>query len=212
MRIVVPYAERRPKTRLAPTLDDDERAAFARRMLADVLAAIRVAGGEPAVLTPDPIDVDAETIVDERALTPAVDAVVASAAEPVAVVMADLALADPDSLSRLFAAEGDVVIAPGRGGGTNALVVRDPAFRVDYHGASYLDHVAIARERGLSLTEIDSRRLATDVDEPADLVEVLVHGGPGAGARSREWLDAAGFSLAERDGRVGIERDGDPIV
>ena len=212
MRIVVPYAERRPKTRLAPALGGDERAAFARRMLADVLDAIRAAGGEPAVLTPDPIDVDAETVVDERALTPAVNAVLESTAEPVAVVMADLALADPDSLSRLFAAEGDVAIAPGRGGGTNALVVRDPAFRVDYHGASYLDHLAVARERGLSLTAVDSRRLATDVDEPADLVELLVHGGPEAGARSREWLEAAGFSLAERDGRVGIERHGDPVV
>ena len=212
MRIVVPYAERRPKTRLAPALDGDERAAFARRMLADVLAAVRAAGGEPTVLTPDPIDVDAGTIVDERALTPAVNAAIDSAAEPTAVVMADLALADPGSLSRLVAAEGDVVIAPGRGGGTNALVVRDPTFRADYHGASYLDHLAVSRDRDLSVAEIDSRRLATDVDEPADLVEVLVHGGSEGGARSREWLAAAGFSLAERDGRVGIERDGEPVV
>ena len=206
MRVVVPYAERAPKTRLAPALHAAERTALARCMLADVLDAVRAAGHEPEVVAPEPVP-ETETVVDERPLTDAINDLLASAAGPVAVVMADLALADGASLSRLFSTPGDVVVAAGRGGGTNALVVRHPEFRVDYHGASYLDHRRIARGLDLDVVDVDSRRLASDVDEPADLVEILVHGRRNGGeTRSYRWLVNAGFSLRAAKGRVGIER------
>lgn len=129
---------------------------------------------------------------------------VSGADEPVAVVMADLALATADALEGLFAADADVAIAPGRGGGTNALVVRHSEFRVDYHGASYLDHRDIAGDAGASLETVDSFRLATDVDEPADLVEVLVHGDETD--RAPSCLRDLGFELDRADGRVGVVR------
>ncbi|PSP56077.1 2-phospho-L-lactate guanylyltransferase [Halobacteriales archaeon QS_1_67_19] len=202
MRVVVPYAASDPKTRLAGTLSPDERAAFARAMLEDVLAAVRATGREPELLATDPIDVDAPVTVDDRPLTPAVNAALAETDGPVAVVMADLALATPEALDRLFGTTADVAIAPGRGGGTNALVARHPEFRTDYHGASYLDHLAAARDVGATVTEVDSHRLATDVDERADLAEVLIHGSGAA----REWLRAAGFSLASEESRIGVVR------
>jgi 2-phospho-L-lactate guanylyltransferase len=120
-----------------------------------------------------------------------------------AVVMADLALATPAALDRLLAADGDVVLAPGRGVGTNALVVRTPAFRVDFHGTSFLDHRRAAESAGAAVGTVDSFRLSTDVDEPADLVEAFVHGGEA----TVEWL-AARFELAVDDdeGRVSLER------
>lgn len=214
--VLVPFDAVDPKRRLSPVLDADERAAFARVMLADVLDTLREAEYEPTVLATGPVDVDATVVVDDRPLTPAVNARLAGEAEgpvpspatPVAVVMADLALATPAALARLFAGGADapdldVTIAPGRGGGTNALVVRDPAFRVDYHGASVRDHRRIARDAGLATGSVDSFRLATDVDEPADLVEVLLHAD---GSRSRAWLREAGFRVATGDGRVGVER------
>ncbi|MFB6173547.1 MAG: 2-phospho-L-lactate guanylyltransferase [Halobacteriales archaeon] len=200
MRVLVPYAPEEPKTRLSDALDAGERAAFSRAMLADVLGALREAGREPEVLATAPVEVDASVTVDERPLTPAVNAALGSG--PVAVVMADLPLATPAALERLFGTPGDVVIAPGRGGGTNALVARDPAFRVDYHGASYLDHLRAARAAGASVGEVDSHRLATDIDEPGDLVELLLHGEGAA----REWLRDAGFELDLEGGRVGVRR------
>lgn len=213
MRVVVPYTDRDPKSRLAPVLSAAERRAFARAMLGDVVDAVREVGHDPELLVPAPVDDaaaavdvgDVPTTVDDRALTPAVDAVldrIGDEASEVAVVMADLPLATPTALRRLFAAGGDVAVAPGRGGGTNALVVRDPAFSVDYHGASYPDHREAAEAAGLSVGVVDSMRLATDIDEPEDLAEVLLHGD----GRAREWLADAGFDLAVSEGRVGVRR------
>jgi 2-phospho-L-lactate guanylyltransferase len=229
MRIIVPFTDRDPKSRLAPVLSTTERREFALAMLCDVVDAVEGVGHEPELLVPEPLDfegpatgddapgvgLDADAVerleslpatVDDRPLTAAVNAALddGSDRDPVqAVVMADLALATPTALRRLFAAGGDVAIAPGRGGGTNALVVRDPGFSVDYHGASYRDHRRIAAEAGLSVDVVDSMRLATDVDEPSDLLEVLLHGD----GRARRWLLEAGFEVDEDGGgRIGVRR------
>ncbi|MFA1612395.1 2-phospho-L-lactate guanylyltransferase [Halobellus rubicundus] len=222
MRVIVPFTARDPKTRLAPVLDADERRRFAFAMLRDVVDAVAAAGGTPELLVPGPLappaddlvdDSDADPLddlprtVDERPLTPAVNAALSRLGDgdvgELAVVMADLALATPEALARLFGAGGDVAIAPGRGGGTNALVVRDPDFRVDYHGTSYRDHRRIAADAGLSVDAVDSMRLSTDVDEPDDLVEVLLHGD----GRSAAWLREAGFAVdTGGESRVAVRR------
>jgi 2-phospho-L-lactate guanylyltransferase len=202
MRVVVPFAAERPKTRLAAVLDPEERRTFARAMLADVLATVRAAGHDPELLATGHVGVDAPVTVDDRPLTEAVNGLLAATDDPVAIVMADLGLATPPSIRRLCETAGDVVVAPGRGGGTNALVVRHPGFRVDYHGVSYLDHRRTAREVGAEVSVVDSMRLATDVDEPADLAELLIHGE----GRAREWLREAGFDLDVSEGRVSVER------
>ncbi|MFB6281216.1 MAG: 2-phospho-L-lactate guanylyltransferase [Haloferacaceae archaeon] len=203
MRVIVPYDTKRPKTRLGDVLDADERAAFAAAMLRDVLGAVRAAGHEPSVLATAPVEVGAPVTVDERPLTPAVNGALDRADGPRAVVMADLALATPRAVARLCDAAGDVVVAPGRGGGTNALVVRHPEFRADYHGASYLDHLRAARAAGATVREADSFRLGTDIDDPDDLPDLLIHGDGAA----RDWLREAGFRLATDGGRVAVRRE-----
>ena len=201
MRVLVPFGARDPNSRLAPVLTADERRDFAVAMCRDVLDAL--GAHDPELLVDAPVDVglDVPVTVDERPLGAAVDAQL-EAGVPVTVVMADLPLLTADVVDRLLAPDADLVFGPGRGGGTNAVVVRHPEFRTDYHGASIRDHRAIARELGASVAEVDSFRLATDVDEPADLAEVLLHG-DGAAA---DWLADAGVELRIQDGRVGIER------
>lgn len=206
MRVIVPFATTHPKTRLGDVLDLEQRRAFARAMLRDVVEAIDGAGHDPFVLATAPIEVDAPVdvpvSVDARPLTPAVNAVLDDADLPVGVAAADLGLATSRTIRRLCDASGDVVVAPGRGGGTNALVVRHPAFRVDYHGASYLDHLRIASEIGASVRDVDSMRLAIDVDNPSDLSDLLIHGDGDAVT----WLREAGFVLETNDGRVTVSR------
>lgn len=199
MDVLVPFAGRDPKTRLGNVLSSDERRAIAASMRRDVCEAIRDAGYEPTVLSTAPIDADVQVVVDERPLSVAVND---RLDPPMAVVMADLPLATPDALTRFFDTDGDVVIAPGLGGGTNALLVRHTEFRVDYHGASVRDHRRAAAEIGATIETVDSYRLAVDVDETADFVEVLLH----TDGRTAQWLDDVGFRLRVDGGRVGIER------
>jgi 2-phospho-L-lactate guanylyltransferase len=213
MRSLIPFAAVDPKTRLDSVLTADERAAFARVMLRSVCATLHKTGHEPTVLATASLDettlpASTAVVVDDRPLTAAVNDHLA-ADMPTLIVMADLPLATPDAIRRLTAAAGDdaddaadIAIAPGLGGGTNALVVREPGFRVDYHGASYLDHREIAADLGATVETVDSRQLATDIDEPSDLAEVLIHGD----GLARAWLVEAGVELDTGDGRVGVRR------
>jgi 2-phospho-L-lactate guanylyltransferase len=205
MQVIVPFDAKSPKTRLSGVLDAKERERFARAMLRDVLDAVTAAGHAPVVLTTTALDIDAETRLDERSLTPAVNAVLDDTIEsvPIAVVMADLALATPASLRKLFDADSDLVLARGVGGGTNALVSHHPHFRVDYHGASYRDHLIAADAVDASVTEIDSYRLGIDIDEPTDLVELLLHGD----GHAAQWLQNDGIRLVSDQERVSIRRD-----
>lgn len=205
MRVLVPFDVRSPKTRLSPVLDETQRELFATVMLEDVLRVLESADHDPELLSTGPIDCEFPVVVDERPLTEAVNAALSERASPIAVVMADLALVTPGALEPLFGPDEDVVIAPGVGGGTNALVVRDPEFRVDYHGTSYRDHLDRARAIGASVATVDSFRLALDVDGPRDLTEVLLHGR----GEAPEWLSEAGFELAEREGRTIVARSGE---
>ena len=206
MRIVVPVSGSDPKTRLSTVLSPDERRDFTEAMLADVVDAMIATGHEPEVISTAPLDCAAPVTVDDRGLDPLVNDLLASTVTDdegaLAVVMADLPLVTRESIERLLAPEADVVLAPGLGGGTNAFVCRHPEFRVDYHGASIRDHRETARDVGASVTEVDSRRLATDIDEPDDLAEVLLHS-DGAAA---DWLKQSGFELTATGGRVDVER------
>ena len=221
MRTLVPFAATDPKTRLSGVLSPAERSELARLMLSSVLDSVVAAGGEPTVLSTASLAVDSlglsdttaattRVVVDDDPLSVAVNrhlrqAAEADSPEATRIVMADLPLVTAGDITRLTDRAGDVVIAPGLGGGTNALVVREPKFRVDYHGASSLDHCRRAADLGATVSTIDSRRLATDIDEPDDLAEVLIHGE----GLVRDWLVDAGFELDTTGGRVGVRRCGE---
>jgi 2-phospho-L-lactate guanylyltransferase len=207
---IVPFKPVNPKTRLSCVLSLDEREVFAEQMLADMISALREAGCTPTILSTHPCEFhdpedfrDSKVLVDSRGLNDALNGLLERVREPVIIIMADLPLVTAEAVKMMLESPGDVVIAPGRGGGTNALLIRDPSrYRVNYYGASFLKHRRIALELGLSCNVVDSFRLHTDVDEREDLVELLIHGT----GRSRVFLEMLGFSLAIEKGRVGIER------
>lgn len=205
MRTLVPYDARDPKTRLSPVFDDRERRTFARLMLDNVLSVLERAGHDSTVLATAAIDCDCPVIVDSRPLSVAVNSVLDDWERPAAIVMADVPLVTVQTVRTLLDDPGDIVIAPGLGGGTNALVIRHPEFRVDYHGTSYRDHRRQANELGGSFSTVDSFRLAVDVDEPEDLVEVLLHGRN----EVSEWLRETGITLVEKEGRTTLSTYGE---
>ncbi|QSZ67716.1 2-phospho-L-lactate guanylyltransferase [Methanofollis aquaemaris] len=202
---IIPFKPKNPKTRLSCIMEQDEREAFARAMLSDVLAAVRAAGCAPTLLSTGPFEhPDARVVVDPAGLNESLNRVLATAQEPVLIIMADLPLATPEAVGRMIGTDAQMAIAPGLGGGTNAIFVKEPSrYHVDYYGASFCKHMAIAAEAGLSCEVTDSFRLHTDVDEKEDLVEVLIHGQGSAACRC---LDSLGFALSIERGRVGVER------
>lgn len=203
MDVFVPFDAVDPKSRLTPPLSEEERGAFAMAMLEDVISTIESVGPTPQVLSNAPMDVPWSVFIDERALTPAVNSLLKLSEGPLAIVMADLPLVTPTAIDRLLSAEGDLVLAPGVGGGTNALVIRDRSFTVDFHGCSIADHRQIAEEAGLSVTSIDSYAFGVDIDEPDDLAEVLLH----SDGSAADWLVEQDFSVVEDDQhRVTVER------
>ena len=182
-----------------------EREMFAEAMLHDVVIALSEAGCRPFILSTKPLHCSlARVSVCDEELNPALNSILAQRNEPLLIIMADLPLVNADVIRRVTATAKDIVIGPGRGGGTNAIFVRDCSrFHVDYYGASFLKHVGIAKDSALSVEVIDSFRLSTDVDEPDDLVELFIHGT----GYARQFLESSGFSLRIEKGRVGISRD-----
>ncbi|RPJ54077.1 MAG: 2-phospho-L-lactate guanylyltransferase, partial [Methanobacteriota archaeon] len=204
-RAVIPFKPRNPKNRLASVLDSAERDQFACAMLEDVIDAVTEAGCEPFLLCTHPFSHPrAAYAIHAAGLNDALNALFCQSQGPLLVIMADLPLADAPSVARVCATSAAVALVPGRGGGTNAIFLREPKrFRANFYGASFLKHRRIAEEAGTPAEVIDSFRLHTDIDEPDDLVEVLIHGG----AHSRALLGSIGFALSIENGRVGVKRD-----
>lgn len=210
---VIPFKPRNPKTRLSCVLSQEERESFARSMLADVVEAVRGAGCSPCILSTELYGFEgsgfrgAAVTVNPSGLNEALNTILAGMDGPCLIVMADLPLLTPEAVRLLTSTNMKVAIAPGRGGGTNAIYLAEASrFRVDYYGASFLKHLAIARQSGLSCEMPDSFRLHTDVDEKEDLVELLIHGS----GESRRFLEDLGFELLIERGRVGVFRKPGP--
>lgn len=152
---------------------------------------------------------------DDRELNEVLNEVLARERAPLLLLMADVPLVTPESINRIIAHDEEVVIVPGRKGGTNALFLRKPsAFTVSYYGMSFREHLAIAKQRQLSHAVYDSFFISTDIDEAEDLVELLIHGSGfsaaylhliGIGlqvdkaAKTRAWVERRTATTAKRE-------------
>jgi 2-phospho-L-lactate guanylyltransferase len=166
------------KVRLAPALTPPERAARARTMAGQVVAA---AGPLPVTIVCDDPEVvawaeDLGVTVGwtpglglDGAVEAGVDAVAAAGARRAIVAHADLPLAR-DLAILLTLGEGVVLVPDRHDDGTNVAVVpTDGSFRFSYGPGSFARHVAEAERLGLAVAVVRDPRLGWDVDRPADL-------------------------------------------
>ena len=204
---LIPFKPANPKSRLAGILSPEEREAFARAMLEDVIAAAKDANCSPVIIATDLFDSeDIQITIPDKDLSGTLNEVLSQSVGSILILMADLPLATGAAITRVISTKNDMAIVPG-GGGTNVIFLKEPAkFHVDYYGMSFLKHMKIAEEAGLSCEVIDSFVLHTDIDEKDDLVELLTHGT----GKSRKYLEELGFLLCAENGRVGVERKAVP--
>ncbi|HEX7445075.1 MAG TPA: 2-phospho-L-lactate guanylyltransferase [Methanothrix sp.] len=207
IHVVIPFKNQGTKSRLATVLSPQERQLLSFAMLKDVLDAVSGLGRVTILSRPglDVLDIgyDVEIQESELDLNDVINALIAEVARhgwpsDILIVMADLALLTEKDVVGILNCEGDVVFCPGRGGGTNMILIRSPMFRTCYQGLSFPKHLAFARQKGLEVSVFESFRAGCDIDEPEDLAEVLLHGR----GRSKTVLEDMGFVLSE-DGRAG---------
>ncbi len=210
MRAVIPFKKSNAKSRLSPLLSEKEREELAMAMLNDVAGTLVSSGCFDIVdiLSTSSIEVDGvNTVLTEMGLNEALNEYLSKMSshkinEPVLIIMADIPLVSIKNIKDIVSTSADIVIAPGRMGGTNAIFIRHPSsFHVDYYGASFLKHKEIAR--GLNTEIFDSFNVSTDIDEVSDIAEILLHGM----GHSREYLKKIGIVISANMGRVGVKRE-----
>ena len=216
IRAVIPFKKENAKSRLAEVLSETQRQKLALCMLFDVISALEKSGkfdeidilnsSFSSIMNTDfPLNIN--ILLNEKSLNDALNEYLRKSAEhwggTVFIIMADMPLVTEKQVIELTNMKADIVIAPGSGGGTNALLIRDPEkFHVDYYGTSFLDHLQIAKEAGLSVDVYDSFLVSTDMDEPDDLVELLIHGH----GRAADYLRSAGISLDTKTGKLDLDK------
>ena len=214
IHIVIPFKNQGAKSRLASVLSPLARQLLSFAMIKDVLDAVLGQGPATVLSRPglDVVDIGYDVEIQESKLdlNDAINSLISCIARQgwyldMLICMADLALLTEKDVMGILNCEGDVVLCPGRGGGTNMILIRSPKFRTCYHGLSFPKHLAFARQTGLEVSVYESFRAGCDIDEPEDLAEVLLHGQ----GRSKKVLEEMGLALSE-NGRAGLCRLNNP--
>jgi 2-phospho-L-lactate guanylyltransferase (CobY/MobA/RfbA family) len=165
--VIVPFRRENAKRRLRP-LRLEARAALAKAMLADVMAACEPVG--PAVVTQE--NDQGEAV--ENALR-----VIES--EPILVVNADLPCAQPRDLLALLGALPDsgVALVEARDGTTNALALAAPHLFAPLYGPGSAERFRARAERlEVPFQTAEIPNLVDDVDTLADLERLEGRLGP----------------------------------
>lgn len=212
MHCVVPFKSSGCKTRLSSALSGEQRWQLAVAMLRDVLRTLRSIGmvtvlARPGMREDIIADLDATLRFSELELGDALNGFIdenTAAGWPadILIVMADLPLIREEDVLEMIRTPGGVVLAPGRGGGTNMILIRDSRFRTRYKGLSFAKHKREAEELGIEAGYCYSYRAGCDIDEPGDLIEILLH----TNGESRALLERFGLRILESEGRARLNQ------
>ena len=101
--------------------------------------------------------------------------------------------------------DSDVIIAPSKGGGTNALLC-PTSFCMKFGDYSFFEHIDEAKLRGLSCSIYDSFYLSLDVNTAEDLGEIMLHG---KGTNARDYLKKVQLKVRSNHGseRLDVSRE-----
>ncbi len=198
------------KTRLSPTLTASERENLLKSMIMDVIKVLKKTVDKVVVISSDRdvldfIDhMDVVTLEEKGttdlngALHQAVDWC-SSQADRVLIVPSDVPLIQEHHVKDMIklGEEKDVVIAPAKGGGTNALLCPSKGMEMKFGDWSFFEHIKEAQLENFSWDVYDSFYLSLDVNTAEDLGEIMIHG---IGTKTRAFLKEIGLKALSNHG------------
>jgi len=206
------------KTRLSPTLTPLERENLLKSMLKDVINTIKGSVDKVVVISSDK---DVLNFVNELnvvclkeegktdlngALMQAVSWC-SKHADQVLIIPSDIPLIRKSQAQEMveLADKWPVIIAPAKGGGTNALLIPTKGVKMKFGDCSFFQHLKEAENSGLRLYIYDSFYLSLDVNTAEDLGEIMIHG---SGTETRKFLKNIGLKVKSNHGveRLRVER------
>ncbi len=179
----------RAKTRLSPTLLPSERENLLKAMLKDVSSNLIEVVDRVVVISADwdvlhfAYELGVE-ILEEKGNTDLNGALEQAIkwckpkCDRTLIVPSDVPLVGKADLKGLIenSKKHDMVIAPAKGGGTNALIFSPGMIKLHFGECSFFKHINEAKRRGLSVKVHDSFYLSLDVNTAEDLGEIILHG------------------------------------
>lgn len=177
------------KTRLSPTLTRIERENLLKSMLKDVIKVLKKNMDGVLVISSDKdvleyvdklkvlsLKEEGETDLN-GALTQAIKYCSRYCAK-VLIVPSDIPLIRAEHVQDIIkmGEEVDMVIAPAKGGGTNALLCPVRGVGMRFGDCSFFRHIEESLNHGFTYSIYDSFYLSLDVNTAEDLGEIMLHG------------------------------------
>lgn len=207
------------KTRLSPKLSVIERENLLKAMLNDVINVLDELVEKIVVISSDDqvlnyvSSMNVETLKEKGstdlngALHQAID-YCSKSCDNILIVPSDVPLIKKNHVNELLEAgkEYDVVIAPAKGGGTNALLFPVSVFKMKFGDYSFFEHIKEAKLNNFTYKVYDSFYLSLDVNTAEDLGEIMLHG---IGTEAREYLKKVQLKVKSNHGseRLDVTRE-----
>lgn len=177
------------KTRLSPTLTANERENLLKSMLKDVIGVLKKKVNQVVVISSDEevlnyVDSLGVYPLHEKGVTDLNGAIMQAIdycsknSDQVLVVPSDVPLIREEHVKEIIemGETYNVVIAPAKGGGTNALLCPARGMEMKFGDCSFFEHINIAISKNWPYAVYDSFYMALDVNTAEDLGEIMLHG------------------------------------
>ncbi|MGB9200412.1 2-phospho-L-lactate guanylyltransferase, partial [Methanobacterium sp.] len=206
------------KTRLSPTLTPLERENLLKSMLKDVIGVLKQKVSEVVVISSDEevlryVDDMGVVSLKENGKTDLNGALMqaikwcSKLSDQVLIVPSDVPLMKVEHVDKIIkmGETSDLVIAPAKGGGTNALLCPVRDMEMKFGECSFFEHIKVASLQNWQYAVFDSFYMSLDVNTAEDLGEIMLHGWDTA---TRSFLKSTGLEVSSNHGkeRLRIKR------
>ncbi len=187
---IIPVSQlKNAKTRLSPFLSENERKELLKVMLKDVTCSLKKYVDKLIIISHDENVLKYSkklglSILKEnnnsnlnKALKQAMDYCF-NKTKKVIITPSDIPLIVKTNIQTLInsSKKTDFIIAPSKGGGTNALIMKPHAIKPQFGQFSYKKHINMAKNENLTPQTHDSFFISLDINTIEDLGEILIHG------------------------------------